>query len=165
MILPARRRRGAVSTWRDPWGGVTSLQREMNRLFDDMFDGWGLRSFRDVEDRLGMYQPGIDVSETDQAIKVRAEIPGMDREDINVALDDDVLTISGEKKEEKQEDNERSFSRETMYGAFQRVIPLTSRVDGSKVDASFRNGVLRISLPKLPGEKPGHGKKIEITAG
>ena len=163
MALPVRRRRGGVSRLSDPWTGMTSLQREMNRLFDDMFDGWGLRPFREMEERLAAYQPSIDVSETAKAIKVTAELPGMEEKDVNVTLDEDALTVSGEKKEETKEEDEESYARETTYGSFQRVIPLACKVDADNVSASFKRGVLKVNLPKVPGEEPAKGKKIEIA--
>jgi HSP20 family protein len=135
----------------------------MNRLFNDMFDGWGLRPFSEMEERLAAYQPSIDVSETAKAIKVTAELPGMEEKDVSVTLDEDALTISGEKKEETKEEDEKSYARETTYGSFQRVIPLTSKVDMDNVSASFKRGVLKVNLPKVPGEEPTKGKKIEIA--
>ena len=98
--------------------------------------------------RSGLTWPSVEVSEADNRLKVAAEIPGMDEKDVEVLLDDDALTIRGEKKAET-EDKERGFS-ERYYGRFERVIPLPYEVDEGQVEASFKNGVLTVSLPKSP---------------
>ncbi|MEJ2720002.1 MAG: Hsp20/alpha crystallin family protein [bacterium] len=164
MALPVkhRHRRGGLSRREDPWSGIASLQHEMNRLFDDIFDGGGVRPFPE-EDRLSTFQPSIDVSETAKSMKVTAELPGMRENDIDVILEDGELVISGEKTEETTDGNERRYRRETRYGSFQRVIPLTGEVDADKVTASFENGVLKVTLPKVPDREGKTGKKIEIT--
>jgi HSP20 family protein len=123
-----------------------TLHREMNRLFDDVFsrfDG-GMPSL------LGRVPawPSVEATETDKDVRISAELPGMDEKDIEVLVDDDVLTIRGEKKAET-EDKERRFS-ERYYGRFERVIPLPFVVEEDKVAASFENGVLTVTLPKSP---------------
>ncbi len=163
MALPITRRRNHTRSLANPVAGVSSLQQEMNRLFDDMFDGWGLAPFRGMEAQLAAYQPSIDVSETAKAIKVRAELPGMDEKDVNITLDEDALTISGDKKEEHKEEDEQNYARETIYGSFQRVVPLSCKVDADHVSATFKRGVLKVNIPKLPGEEPVKGRKIEIS--
>lgn len=163
MALPIRRNRNAVSPLANPVDGISSLQQEMNRLFDDMFDGWGISPFHGVEGELAVYQPSIDVSETAKAIKVSAELPGMQEKDVNIILDEDALTISGEKKEETKEEDEEHYARETVYGSFQRVVPLSCKIDADNVSATFKRGVLKVHLPKVPGEEPTRGKKIEIS--
>lgn len=124
-----------------------SLHREVNRLFDDMF--------RDVDARLpgfaptaafGAAWPSVEIAETDNQIKVTAEIAGLDESDIEVLLDDGVLTLRGEKRAES-EDKARQFS-ERYYGRFERRIPLRVEVEQDKVEAAFKNGVLTVTLPK-----------------
>lgn len=165
MALPVkhRHRRGGLSRWGEPWTGIASLQHEMNRLFDDIFDGGGVRPFHEMEERLAAFQPSIDVSETAKLMRVTAELPGMAKNDINVILEDGALVISGEKKEETKEEDEQRYRKETTYGSFRRVIPLTTEVDTDKVSASFENGVLKVTLPKLPDREGKTGKRIEIT--
>ncbi|WP_332302827.1 Hsp20/alpha crystallin family protein [Rhizobium sp. GR12] len=129
---------------RDPF---LSLHREVNRLFDDVFRGFGsgLPSFGNGSAfRAGW--PSVEISEADKEIKVTAEVPGLEEKDIEVLLNDGVLTLKGEKRSEN-EDRDRQFS-ERYYGRFERRVPLGVEVDEDKVDASFRNGVLTVTLPK-----------------
>jgi HSP20 family protein len=121
-----------------------TLHREMNRLFDDVssrFEG-GMPS---LLGRIPSW-PSIEATETDKDVRISAELPGMDEKDVEVLVDEDVLTIRGEKKAET-EDKERRFS-ERYYGRFERVIPLPFEVEQDKVAASFNNGVLTVTLPK-----------------
>jgi HSP20 family protein len=138
-----------------------ALHREMDRLFDDfMGRGFGMTRFGDVMDRYDVFNPRVDVTETDQEIKLAAELPGLDEKDIEVSLSGDVLTISGEKKVEHEDKQENYYRMERSYGSFQRSIPLPSEVDSDKIEATFSKGVLHISLPKV---HPGTGvKKISV---
>jgi HSP20 family protein len=120
-----------------------TLHREMNRLFDDMFSRFETGT-PSLLGRIG--RPSIEAVETDKEIRVSAELPGMDEKDIEILVDEDVLTIRGEKKAET-EDKERTFS-ERYYGRFERVIPLPFAVEQDKIEASFNNGVLTVILPK-----------------
>lgn len=120
-----------------------TLRREMDRLFDDAFRGFGVPSLgfgRDVG------WPSLEVSETDEDVTVAAELPGLDEKDVEVLLAEGVLTIRGEKKSET-EDKERRFS-ERCYGRFERRVALPAEVDEDKVQASFENGVLTVTLSK-----------------
>lgn len=143
---------------------LTSLQQEMNRMFEEFFRGFGLAPFREMEERMTRFAPSIDVSETSKEIRVTAELPGMEEKDISVTLEDDFLILSGEKKEEKKEEKEEYYHREMSYGSFRRVIPLTTKVETDKVKATFKKGLLMITMPKVPGAEAGKGKKIEIKA-
>ena len=136
---------------------LLTFHREMNRLFDDVFRGFEVPS---AFGRSGLTWPSVEVSEADNRLKVAAEIPGMDEKDVEVLLDDDVLTIRGEKKAET-EDKERGFS-ERYYGRFERVIPLPYEVDQGQVEASFKNGVLTVSLPKSP-KAQSKAKRIAVN--
>jgi HSP20 family protein len=123
-----------------------ALHREMNRLFDDVFHGFDLAPFgfdRGFDRVFGW--PSIEVSDTDKEMKVTAELPGLDENDVDVELANGVLAIKGEKKTET-EDKDRLFS-ERYYGRFERSIPVED-VEEDKVSASFRNGVLTVTLPK-----------------
>ena len=141
-LLP--RKRGEVP------GPVGALQHEMNRLFDDFFTrDFFLEPFRG----LGHWSPALDVSETDNSVVVKAELPGMESKDVEVSLSGDVLTIKGEKKEDKEEKT-KSFHRvERHYGSFERTLRLPAAVEGEKVQASFKNGVLTVELPKTEEAK------------
>jgi HSP20 family protein len=129
---------------RDPF---LSLHREVNRLFDDVFRGLdgGLPSVGRVSPFNGNW-PSVEISDNDKEIKVTAEVPGMEEKDIEVLLDDGVLTLRGEKRSETG-DKDRQFS-ERYYGRFERRIPVGCEVQEDEVDARFRNGVLTVTLPK-----------------
>ncbi|MCG7504881.1 Hsp20/alpha crystallin family protein [Mesorhizobium retamae] len=129
---------------RDPF---LSLHREVNRLFDDVFRSFGsaLPSFADTA-AITSGWPSVGISENEKEIKVTAEVPGLEQKDIEVLLDDGVLTLKGEKRREA-EDKERHFS-EHFYGRFERRIPLGYEIEEDKVDARFKNGVLTVVLPK-----------------
>ena len=115
----------------------------MNRLFDDAFRSFDIAPFSSQ----AMGWPNVEVNETGNVVKVIAELPGLEEEDVNLELRDGLLTISGEKRSET-EDKERRFS-ERYYGRFERSVPIDD-VDQDKVEASFKNGVLTVTLPKLP---------------
>ena len=125
-----------------------TLQREMNRLFDDVFRGFDVTPFGSdrVFDR-AMSWPNIEVNETDKEVKVIAELPGLEEKDVEVELANGALAIRGEKKMET-EDKDRLFS-ERYYGRFERRIPV-DEVEQEKVSASFKNGVLTVTLPRSP---------------
>ena len=145
------------SRYREEGDPFMTLHREMNRLFDDVF-----RSF-DVAP-LGMGRmsawPSVEVAETDKDIRIAAELPGMDEKDVEVLMGDGVLTIRGEKKSEV-EDKERSFT-ERSYGRFERRIPLAWDVEEDKIEASFKNGVLTVTMPKS-AQSTQHVKRIAIN--
>ena len=163
-LLPTRRRRSDLGRPSSALDSISSLQEEMNRMFDDFFHGVVPSTYRKMETRMAEFAPSIDVSETSKAIKVTAELPGMEEKDISVTIDEDYLVLSGERKEEKKEEKEEYYHREMSYGSFQRTIPLSAKVDTNKVEAVFKNGVLKINLPKLPGTEKGKGKKIKIKS-
>ena len=129
---------------RDPF---LSLHREVNRLFDDVFRGFGsgVPSFGS-RSAFSAGWPNIEISDTDKEIKVTAEVPGLEEKDIEVLLNDGVLTLKGEKRSET-EDKDRQFS-ERYYGRFERRIPLGTEVMEAQVAARFKNGVLTVTLPK-----------------
>jgi HSP20 family protein len=105
------------------------------------------------------FTPAFDVSETAKELIVKAEVPGMDKKDININFSDGLLTITGEKKHEKKEDGENYHCFERRYGKFSRTMRLPTEVETEKVDAKYKDGVLTIILPKTQTVKP---KKIEI---
>jgi HSP20 family protein len=133
-----------------------ALHREMNRMFDEAFRSFDIGSFGSPA---MMGWPSVELNETEKEVKVVAELPGLDQKDVEIVLSDGMLTISGEKKSET-EDKERRFS-ERYYGRFERRIPVDD-VDQDKVDASFKDGVLTVTLPKLPSAQR-KVKRIEIN--
>ncbi|TIO38284.1 MAG: Hsp20/alpha crystallin family protein, partial [Mesorhizobium sp.] len=105
--------------------------------------------------------PSVEISDNEKEIKVAAEVPGLDEKDIEVLLDDGVLTLKGEKRSET-EDKERQFS-ERIYGRFERRIPLGYEIEEDKIDARFKNGVLTVMLPKT-AKAQSQAKRIEIKS-
>ena len=139
-----------------------ALQQQMNRMFDEFFQGSGLEAFGAFSEGWGAFSPRVDVVENDKEIKVSVELPGLEEEEIDVALTQHSLTISGEKRHEKEEKGQNYLRSERSYGAFKRSIPLSSDVDAGKADATFRNGVLTVTLPRAV--KAETRKRIAIKA-
>ena len=134
-----------------------TLHREMNRLFDDAFRGFGAPSLAPLmEGRFGW--PKLEVSDTDKAVMISAELPGMTEKDVQIEIAGGVLTIRGEKKDERKDEG-KHFTERT-YGAFERQIALDD-VEEDKAEASFKNGVLTVSLPKTENPRAGV-KRIAI---
>jgi HSP20 family protein len=144
LIPWGRNQHTTPSRYREEPDPFMTLHREMNRLFDDVFRGFDLAPFGGMGRMAGW--PSVEVVETDKEVRIAAELPGLDEKDVEVLLHDGVLTIRGEKKSEI-EDKERAFS-ERSYGRFERRIPLAWEVEQDKVEASFRNGVLTVTMPK-----------------
>ena len=147
-LIPWNRAREVSVRRSEETNTFLTLHREMNRLFDDVFRGFDLAPFGNdrFSDR-AMGWPNIEVSETDKEVQVTAELPGLEQKDIDLELTNGVLAIRGEKKTET-EDKDRLFS-ERYYGRFERRIPV-DEVEEDKVSASFKNGVLTVTLPKSP---------------
>jgi len=130
-----------LMTW-DPFREMSTMREDMERLFDSMLG----RYPREREQAL--WAPAVDVEETNDAMIIRAELPGMKREDIKVRVAEDAVTISGERKYETEQ-KDRTFHRvERAYGSFQRTIVLPVSVQGDKAAASYKSGVLELVMPK-----------------
>ena len=147
---------------RGGYGGdpFLSLHREMNRLFDDVMRGSFGVPVRSGEQGGGMMMPHMDVSETENEVRIYAELPGVSEKDVDVSLSDDVLTIRGEKKFERKDDTENYHFVERSYGTFQRSLRLPYAVDPDQVQASFENGVLTVTLPK--GKEQELSRRIQV---
>jgi HSP20 family protein len=137
-----------------PERGLVNLRREMDRMFERL---WEPDVF-DME-RVGDWIPHLDVSETADIVKVRAEIPGIEPKEIQVALEGQLLTIKGQKKEEFEEKEERFYRKERTYGSFVRTIRLPASVDAAKVKATFKNGILTVTMPRALA---GNGTLIPV---
>ena len=138
-----------------PWSGMTGLKQDMDRVLDRFFESrW------EELPALGDWMPKVDVSETKDSVVVRAETPGMEAKDIQVSLQENVLTITGEKKQEKEEKDERYHRVERSYGSFARSLRLPRTADGEKITATFDRGVLTVTIPKAEVAKP---RTIEVT--
>jgi HSP20 family protein len=145
----------AITRWR-PFRDLVSIQDEMNRLFDDFFG----RPVAGQEWTEGVWTPSVDVSETKENVVINAEIPGMSKEDVKLSVQDNVLTLSGEKKQEKEEKDAKYHRIERNYGSFSRSFTLPASVKPDKVKATYKDGMLKISLPKTEEAKP---KEIPIS--
>lgn len=141
----------AIVTY-DPFRSIRVLQNEINRLFD-----------RDLDDNAGMtadWAMRVDIKEEKNALLIRADLPGMEQKDIKVHVEDNRLTIQGERRLEKEEKREDFHRIERSYGTFSRTFQLPATVDVERINATYRNGVLEVSLPKHERAKP---KSIEVA--
>ena len=114
-----------------------------------------------AEDAFGAWAPPVDIFEKDQNLVIRTEIPGIDKKDLDVRVENGVLTVHGERKRDTEIDEANAYRLERVYGAFTRSFTLPTTVDGSRVNATYKDGVLQVTVPKLEAAKP---KKIEIQA-
>jgi HSP20 family protein len=136
-----------------PGFGLFGLHREIDRLFNEFAQVPG------TDGGSADIVPNIDISETDKAIEVSAEMPGLERNDVEISIEDDTLTIRGEKKIEEDQKDKNVQHSERRYGVFMRVLQLPPGVDPSSVQATMSNGVLNITIPKPAKPEP---KKIEV---
>ena len=142
----------------EPQNPFLTLHREMNRLFDDVFSGVG-GGVPMLAGR-GLGWPSVELVETDDGLRVSAELPGLDEKDVELLIDDGVLTLRGEKRAEVT-DKERGYT-ERSYGRFERVIALPFAVEEDKADATFKNGVLSVTLPRA-AQVPEQARRIAIN--
>ena len=155
MALIRFRPESEVSTW-SPFKDLVNMQREVGRLFDGLFsdlDGDG--------NSVASWSPRADVIENGESYVIKAELPGVGKNDVKITLRENVLTIKGEKKEEKEEKDHNYHRIERPYGSFERSFSLPSNVKHDKIDAAFKDGVLIVTLPKAEEAKP---KEIEVKA-
>jgi HSP20 family protein len=151
------------------WQPLDAFHRQIDRLFDDVGRGNWPNLFAHEprwwpSARLAVAAPAVDVAESEKAYEITAELPGMDEKNVEVKVVDGSITIKGEKQEEKEEKKKDYYLHERHYGAFERSFTLPDGVDADKIEASFKKGVLTVTLPKKPeAQKPA--KKIEVKAG
>ena len=143
-----------LTTWK-PLRELDRVRSDMDRLWDAFFEGRPVRRF----DEMKGWLPSLDVSETKNDIVVKAELPGMDPKDIDISLSDGSLVLKGEKKHEKEEKEENYHFVERSYGSFVRSVHLPAEVKHDKISASYKNGVLKVVLPKSEESKK---KEIKI---
>lgn len=141
-----------LEAW-SPFRDLMNIQREIGRVFDSLFG--------DVDGgRMAMeWSPRVDVLENNDSYILRAELPGVNKNDVKITLRDNILTIKGEKKQEKEEKDASFHRTERVYGSFERSFTLPSGVKSDKIDATYKDGVLTITLPKVEEAKP---KEIEV---
>jgi HSP20 family protein len=157
LIPWGRQSSTAPATYQPQDNPVVSLRREMDRLFDDMFRGWP--SLTPQLERSFAGWPSVEVSESDREVRITAEMPGMSDKDVELFVEDGMLTLRGEKRQES-DDKERGYS-ERFYGRFERRIQLPSNVDDKAAAADFRDGVLTVTLPK--SAEAERGRRIPIN--
>ena len=138
-----------------PFSEIDSLQKEMNRLFDSITpsntDKWG-----------SAFIPAAEMSETEDAIHLKLEVPGMDAKDLDIQVSAEAVSISGERKSEKKVEDKGISRSEFSYGSFRRVIPLPARVENTNVNAEYKDGILNLTLPKAEEEK---NKVVKVEVG
>jgi HSP20 family protein len=146
----------ALAHW-NPARDLLSVRDEMNRLFNQAFG----RTGGDVESWLsGSWMPPVDIYETNDMLVIKAELPGFTKEDLHVEINENTLTLRGERRPDAAVKEEQYHRRERASGAFQRSFLLPAMVDQAKVQASYKDGVLELHLPKAEAAKP---KRISIT--
>jgi HSP20 family protein len=153
VMTLTRWQRPALSTTYDPFEQLSHLREEVNRLFESPFGG--------LTQAFNEWSPAIDLYEDKNNVVVKAELPGMKKEEIDVSLREGALTISGERKFEHEEGKKgETYRSERFFGRFQRSVMLPTEVDESKVSAAYKDGILTITLPKSEKAKP---KQIEVS--
>lgn len=158
MPIARRETEQGLTPWRD-------VHEQIDRIFDQAFRGFGVTGFGDVfPARMAenlLLKPSVDVGATDDRYTISVEVPGVEEDDVSLELDGDRLIVLGEKRQES-EDKQKDFYRvERSYGSFQRVLSLPADADRDRIDARFRNGVLKISMPRT-GKPESKGRVIEI---
>jgi HSP20 family protein len=140
----------------DPFRELRSLQDEMNRLFMTSLP----RNISQEEMATGGWSPSVDIFESENEIVLEAELPGMKREDFEVSIENNVITLKGERHFEKKDEGDNYHRVERSYGSFTRSFSLPRTVSAEETSADFKNGILRVSLPKREEAK---ARKIEVT--
>jgi HSP20 family protein len=155
----------APDSWR-------SFRTEMDRLFDRFAGGWGMPSLRRMfegepalryDSTFTMPSPAVDVSEDDAGYRITAELPGMSEKDVEVVTSGDTMTLKGEKRQEKEQQDKNFYLSERSYGSFQRSFHIPDGVDRDRIAADFAKGVLTVTMPKT-AKAVAEQKKIEVKA-
>jgi HSP20 family protein len=168
--LPITKKASEPAFTGEAWRPFEVLRKEIDHLFEDFGEDFWRRPFRSLAalekswpKRVAVSAPAVDVSETDKAYEITAELPGIDEKNIEVSVANGGITIKGEKKEETEEKKKDYYVSERRYGSFERFFGLPEGVDADKIAATFKNGVLKVVLPKtVEAQKPA--KKIEVKA-
>jgi len=141
-----RYQRPDVWSW-SPFDQLTNLRDEINRLFESPFSNGN-------SDALNTWAPALDLFEDKDSLVLRAEVPGLKKEDIDISLHENTITISGERRNEKKYEGSETSREERVFGRFTRSLQLPKQVDAGKVKASYKDGILTVTLPKTEGAKP-----------
>lgn len=144
-----------LTRW-EPFHGATSLQDQVNRLFSDVFER------KAEESSLTAWAPSVDIYETEHELVVKADLPEVDPKDLDIRVENNILTIRGERKFEKKVSEENYLRVERAYGSFARSFTLANTVNSEAIKADYQNGVLTLSIPKKEEAKP---KQIKVNVG
>jgi HSP20 family protein len=144
----------AIVRW-DPFRDLVTLREKMNRLFEETFSGRGEK--KDLVS--GTWSPSVDIYETENALVLTAEVPGMKEDEIEIKIEDNTLILQGERKFEKETKEENYHRIERSYGSFYRSFTLPNSIDQDKIQAVHEDGVLKITMPKRPELK---SKKVKV---
>jgi len=139
-----------------PFRGATTLQEQLNRLFNDAFERTA------GESNLTAWAPAVDIYESEHELVVKADLPDVDAKDLDIRVENNILTIRGERKFEKKVDQQNYLRVERAYGAFSRSFSLANTVNSEAIKADYQNGVLTLSIPKREEAKP---KQIKVNVG
>src|SRR5213080_5462965 len=142
-----------LTQW-EPFRGATTLQDQVNRLFNDVFERTG------EESSLTAWAPAVDIYETEHALMVKADLPEVDPKDLDIRVENNILTIRGERKFEKKVNEENYLRVERSYGSFARSFSLANTVNTDAIKADYQNGVLTLTIPKREEAKP---KQIKVN--
>ncbi|HTP44456.1 MAG TPA: Hsp20/alpha crystallin family protein [Candidatus Acidoferrum sp.] len=149
----------SVIRW-EPFRNVNSLQEQFSRLFDTSFPG------RSSESDLTTWAPAVDIQETENELVLKADLPGIEEKDIDVRIENNTLTIRGERKFEKQVNEDNYLRVERSYGSFSRSFSLPNTINTEAIHAEYKNGVLSVQMPKRAESKPKQVKvNVEATNG
>jgi HSP20 family protein len=161
--LPIKTDNKKASVTTAAWHPFDDLRREVDHLFEDFGRGDWLRPLRPINLEAIFRQPAVDIAEKDKVFEITAELPGLDIKNIEVTLRNGNIVLKGERQDQKEEKSKDYYLQERQYGAFERSFALPEGVDASKVDATFRNGILTITLPKTAeAQKPE--QKVAVKA-
>ena len=144
-----------LTRW-EPFRGATALQDQVNRLFNDVFERTG------EESSLTAWAPAVDIYETEHRLVVKADLPEVDPQDLDIRVENNILTIRGERKFDKDVQQENYLRVERAYGSFARSFTLANTVNSEAIQADYQNGVLTLSIPKKEEAKP---KQIKVNIG
>jgi HSP20 family protein len=168
--VPVKTEEKATPSALEAWRPLENLHREIDRLFEDFAPGlWGAPFARSVfaadpfsrRDLAWVAAPAVDITESDKGYEITADLPGMDEKNIEVKVANGGLTIKGEKQEEKEEKKKEYYLHERRAGSFERYFRVPEGVDTDKIEATFKKGVLTVTLPKKP-EAQKAAKKIAV---
>ena len=145
-----------MNRWEQPFRGATTLQEQFNRLFGDVLGRTG------EESNLTPWVPAVDIYETEHELVLKADLPDVNPQDLDIHVENNILTVRGERKFENQVNEENYLRLERAYGSFSRTFSLANSVKSEAIKADYQNGVLTLSIPKREEAKP---KQIKVNVG